>query len=207
VGAEADCVLRENGARHTGRALLETDELIFRGADGYRVKLPLGSLRNPRAAGGELLIDAPSGVLAIELGLGKKAERWAERIRSPKGLLDKLDLKPTHTVALIGGSDATFARQLVERVHSVTLGKTAKGTNVVFLWADAPAALKKLASIVKRIARDGAIWVIHPKGAATKVKDTDIFAAGRKAGLTGIKVARFSETHTVEKLVIPVTKR
>ena len=205
MGAEADCVLRENGARHTGRALLETDELIFRGADGYRVRLPFGSLRNPRAAGGDLLIDAPAGVLAI--ALGEKAELWAQRIRSPKGLLDKLDLKPTHTVALIGGSDATFARQLAERVDSVTVGKAAKGTNVVFLRADAPVALKKLASIVKSIARDGAIWVIHPKGAASKVKDTDVFAQAKKVGLTATKVARFSETHTAEKLVIPVAKR
>lgn len=207
MGAEATCVLRENGARHAGRALLETDELIFRGADGYRVKLPLQSLRNPRAAGGDLLIDAPSGVLAIELGLGRKAELWAQRIRSPKGLLDKLDLKPSHAVALIGGSDATFARQLAGRVHSVTVRKAAKGTNVVFLWADAPVALKKLASMVKSIARDGAIWVIHPKGAASKVKDTDVFAQAKKVGLTATKVARFSETHTAEKLVIPVAKR
>ena len=35
----------------------------------------------------------------------------------------------------------------------------------------------------------------------------DIFAVARKAGLTATKVARFSETHTAEKLVIPVTKR
>jgi hypothetical protein len=79
--------------------------------------------------------------------------------------------------------------------------------NVVFLWADMPASLKKLASIAKSIARDGAIWVIHPKGAASKVKDTDVFAAAKKAGLTATKVARFSETHTAEKLVIPVSKR
>jgi hypothetical protein len=205
VGAEATCVLRENGARHEGRALLETDELIFRGADGYRVKLPLASLRNPRASGGDLLIDAPSGALAIELG--GKAGLWAERIRSPKGLIDKLDLKPTHSVAMIGGTDAAFVKQLATRVHSIAQGKTAKGTNVVFLWADTPASLKKLASIANSVARDGAIWVIHPKGAASKVKDTDVFAAAKKAGLIATKVARFSETHTAEKLVIPVSKR
>jgi hypothetical protein len=205
VGADANCVLRENGARHEGRALLETDELIFRGADGYRVKLPLASLRNARASGGDLLIDAPSGALAIELG--EKADLWAQRIRSPKGLIDKLDLKPAHAVAIIGGSDDAFEKQLGDRVHSVTHGKTAKGTNVVFLWADVPTSLKKLASIAKSIARDGAIWVIHPKGAASTVKDTDIFAVAKKAGLTATKVARFSETHTAEKLVIPVTKR
>jgi hypothetical protein len=39
------------------------------------------------------------------------------------------------------------------------------------------------------------------------VKDTDVFVEAEKAGLTATKVARFSETHTAEKLVIPVAKR
>ena len=205
MGADANCALRENGARHTGRALLETDELIFRGGDGYRVALPLKSLRNVRASGGDLWLEGPSGTLAIELG--DKAESWAERIRSPKGLLDKLDVKAAYAVAVVGGSDAAFVRQLGERVESVTIGKAPKGANVVFLWADTAAALKKLSMLTKSIARDGAIWVIHPKGSASNVKDTDVFAAGKKAGLTATKVARFSETHTAEKLVIPLAER
>jgi len=205
VGAEANCALRENGARHTGRALIETDELIFRGADGYRVALPLRSLRNIRASGGELLLETSAGQFAIELGA--KAESWAERIRSPKGLLDKLDLKPVYNVAVVGVSDAAFENQLAQRTQSIAVGKAPRGTNVVFLWADTAAALKKLSSLTKSIARDGAIWVIHPKGSASKVKDTDIFAAGKKLGLTATKVARFSETHTAEKLVIPLAKR
>ena len=205
MGAEAECALRENGARHSGRALLETDELLFRAEDGYRLKLPLASVRNPRVNNGELLLNAPAGEIALELGA--KAQRWAERIRSPKGLLDKLDLKATHSAAVIGGSDGEFIKQLGVRVQSVTVGRTPKASNVVFLWSDTPTALKKLASISKSIARDGAIWVIHPKGPSSKVKDTDVFAEARKAGLTATKVARFSETHTAEKLVIPVAKR
>jgi hypothetical protein len=207
MGAEAACALRENGARHSGRALLETDELVFRGADGYRLKLPLASLRNPRVESGNLLLDGPSGEIALELGEDVKAQRWAQRIRSPKGLLDKLDLKPAHSAVVIGGSDSAFVEQLGARVQSVSLGRMPKAANVVFLWSDTPSALEKLASITKRIARDGAIWVIHPKGAASKVKDTDVFAAAKKAGLTATKVARFSDTHTAEKLVIPVAKR
>jgi DUF3052 family protein len=205
MGAEAECELRDGSARHPGRALLETDELIFRGEDGYRVKLPLRLLRNVRAVDGELLLDAPSGL--VSLGLGDKAVKWAERIKSPKGLFDKLDLKPSHDVAVIGGTDAAFAKDLGARVHSVTAGRAPKGTNVIFLWAEASAALKKLATIARSIARDGTIWVIHPKGADSKVKDTHVFAAAKKAGLTATKVARFSETHTAEKLVIPVAKR
>jgi hypothetical protein len=205
VGAEAACALREKGTRHTGRALLETDELIFRGIDGYRVKLPLASLRNARAQDGDLLLDAPGGEIAIELGAN--ADRWAERIRSPKSLLDKLDLKPSYDVAVIGSSDAAFVKQLGARVRSVTVGRTPKSAHTVFLWSETPAALKKLAPAAKSMARDGAIWVIHQKGKASKLKDTDIFAAAKKVGLTATKVARFSETHTAEKLVIPIAKR
>jgi hypothetical protein len=103
--------------------------------------------------------------------------------------------------------DAAFADELATRAASVTSGRLPKGANTIFLWADAPAALKRIATIVKSMARDGAIWVVHAKGAGAKVKDVDIFAAGKKAGLTATKVARFSDTHTAEKLVIPVAKR
>lgn len=206
MGAEATCALNENSARHMGRALLETDELIFRGNDGYRVKVPFATLRSVDAVNGKLLLDGPAGAISLELG-DEKAKRWAESIRSPKSLLDKLDLKPTFKVAVIGGSDATFMKDLSARVASVASGRTPKSANVVFLWADAPSALKRIATIAKSIARDGAIWVVHPKGAASKVKDTDVFAAGKAAGLIATKVARFSDTHTAEKLVIPVAKR
>jgi hypothetical protein len=207
VGADAACALRENGARHPGRALLETDELIFRGTDGYRLKVKLSAVRNVRANDGDLLFDAPAPAGAIALELGDKAARWAARVRSPKGLLDKLDLKNTYAVALIGVWDKTFAKQLSTRVASVSTGRAPKAANVVFLWTETPASLNKLGTLTKTMARDGAIWVIHPKGAASKVKDTDVFAVAKKVGLTAIKVARFSETHTAEKLVIPVAKR
>jgi hypothetical protein len=206
VGAEAVCALSENGDRHTGRALLETDELIFRGSDGYRVKLPLAALKRIDAVNGKLLLDGPNGSITLELG-DEKAKRWADAIRSPKGLLDKLDLRAEHSVALLGVKDKGFAGELATRVATVATGRLRKGTNVVFLWADAPSALKRLATIVKSIARDGAVWVVHPKGPAAKVKDTDVFAAAKKSGLVATKVARFSETHTAEKLVIPAAKR
>jgi hypothetical protein len=204
MGAEATCALRESGKRHTGRALLETDEIVFRGDDGYRLAAPLASLTNVRADGGALLLDTPSGAIVLELGA--QSERWAERIRNPKTLLDKLDLKPTHRVAVLGFSDAGLVGRLAVRVAGVS-ARLGKGQHVVFLKADAPAALKKLPAIAKSIARDGAIWVVHPKGAAAKLKDTDIFAVAKKAGLTATKVARWSDTHTAEKLVIPVAKR
>ena len=62
------------------------------------------------------------------------------------------------------------------------------------------------AEIAGRIARDGAVWVVHPRGKAD-VADTVIFVAAKATGLTYTKVVRFSETDTAEKLVIPVSSR
>ncbi len=48
--------------------------------------------------------------------------------------------------------------------------------------------------------------MIRPKG-TPEIKDVDVIAAGKAAGLVDGKVASFSATHTAEKLVIPVGKR
>jgi hypothetical protein len=69
-----------------------------------------------------------------------------------------------------------------------------------------PSQLATLGAMTSRIARNGAIWVVHPRGDAA-VADTIIFAAARDAGLTYTKVVRFSERDTAEKLVIPRAAR
>jgi hypothetical protein len=39
------------------------------------------------------------------------------------------------------------------------------------------------------------------------LRDVHVFAEAKRVGLTYTKVARFSATHTAEKLVIPKAKR
>jgi hypothetical protein len=56
------------------------------------------------------------------------------------------------------------------------------------------------------MARDGAIWVIRPKGVKT-ITEADVMTAGKAAGLVDTKVVRFSDSHTAEKLVIPLARR
>jgi len=54
--------------------------------------------------------------------------------------------------------------------------------------------------------RDGAIWVIRPRG-SDAISEGDVMAAGKAAGLVDIKVARFSDTHSALKFVIPIGQR
>jgi hypothetical protein len=59
---------------------------------------------------------------------------------------------------------------------------------------------------LKAMNDDGAIWVIHRKG-PTGIADTTIYSRAKALGLTYVKVARVSDTHTAEKLVRPVASR
>jgi hypothetical protein len=210
MGTESRCELRLDGVSHEGKALLETDELLFR-ADargkerGFRLSIPLASIRGVSDGDGALRVRYAGG--AATFVLGKQAQKWAERIRSPKPLIDKLDVKAEHSVSVVGIDDAAFVQSLRERATRVIVGRFAPRSNVIFLGAENVSGLARVANAAKAMTRDGAIWVVHPKGAASGLRDLEIFAEAKRLGLTYTKVARFSATHTAEKLVIPKSER
>jgi len=73
VGNEVTCVARIDGKKDEGKALLETSELIFRGAE-CRVKIVFSDIKSVMAAGGELRIRAKSGEFAFEIGAAADIE-------------------------------------------------------------------------------------------------------------------------------------
>jgi hypothetical protein len=202
MGDEVRCTARLGRQRGEGRAFLETDDVVFRG--DFRVKVPLRSISSVEARDGMLRITWPEGTLALELG--PRAARWAERIRSPRSLLDKLGIKAEHKVSVVNLTDPEFVAQLEARAASVRQGKVAKGSDIVFYGASTATALDELPALAASIARDGAIWVIRPKG-GKDITEAKVMAAGKAAGLVDVKVVRFSETHTAEKLVVPLAAR
>jgi hypothetical protein len=209
MGAEARCQLRVGEAVHEGKALLETDELLFRGEKrgterGMRLAIPLASIRGVSGANGALRVLFEGGDATFVLG--DQAEKWAEKIRSPKSLIDKLDVKPEHTVSVVAIDASDFIESLRARAARVVIGRFAPKSSVIFLGAENVAGLSCLEKAAAAMARDGAIWVVHAKGTAG-LRDTEIFAEAKRLGLTYTKVARFSATHTAEKLVIPKASR
>ena len=104
MGEEARCAVRFGNARSEGKALLETDELLFRGE--FRIAVPLKGITALDASDGELRVEFADGEATFELG--PKAERWAERIKNPKSLLDKLGVKPKSSVAVVDLDDGEF---------------------------------------------------------------------------------------------------
>ena len=125
-----------------------------------------------------------------------------ERDYSHRALIDKLGVKPLSKVSVLGIDDKEFWGQLQERTPDVSR-RLRKDSDVVFYAADSEAALKKLDSLKAYIRRDGAIWVVSLKGNQAKIRDVQVIAAAKAAGLVDNKVASFSETRTALRLVIP----
>jgi len=119
--------------------------------------------------------------------------------------IEKLGVKRGHRVLVIRVDDEMFRAELDQAGAHVAARATGQA-DIVFLGADGQDALGKLAALQKQIARDGAIWVIRPRG-SDAISEADVMAAGKAAGLVDVKVARFSDTHSALKFVIPLSKR
>jgi len=202
MGSEADCTAIWKRRRIDGRALLETNEVIFRGEPG--VTMALATLTEVVVTDGRLRLVGPEGSLTLELG--DLAETWAEKIRRPKGLFEKLGVKSDQMVSVLGVDDAGFLRELDERAGEVHRDGVMPESDMVFLAADRVVDLVKLPSIERVMARDGAVWVVWVKG-RRDLNEDHVRLAAKKVGLVDVKVVSFSDTHSALKLVIPLTKR
>jgi hypothetical protein len=201
MGDEARCTVRFGGARSEGKALLETDELIFRG--DFRLAVPLRGITSLDASGGELRVEFAHGEATFELG--PKAERWADRIRNPKSLLDKLGVKPESSVAVVDLDDGEFCTLLEDRVeHYATAPQPA--SDLIFLGAESTGDLDRIKSLVQYLRPNGHIWVVAPKG-RLDIREADVLEAGRAAGMKDTKVVRFSGTHTAHRFTILLENR
>ena len=123
----------------------------------------------------------------------------------PTPLLDKLGIKPGQRILAIGQLDQDFIARLRAAGADVSTRKR-PNNDLIFLAATDREALWQLGPLQEYLERDGAIWTIRPKG-VKQITERDVMEAAKLAGLVDVKVAKFSETHTAEKLVIPVAQR
>jgi hypothetical protein len=202
MGKEATCKLRYGGKTFTGKALLETSEILFRGHT--RLKIPFGSILAVQVEDGELLVRSKEGIAKFELGA--QAEEWCQRILHPKSLLEKLGIRPGNTVSLVGEFHDEFLADLKKHGVAVNLKNPGDDPSWILLAASSSKELQQVRSIAKSMMGAAALWVVYPKGQKS-ITEGHVRSAGLKAGLTDVKVASFSTSHTALKFVIPRSKR
>jgi hypothetical protein len=198
MGLQAKCTASFKGKVSVGNAILETEELIFRGT--YRVAIPLKAIKRLSEGSGKLSIKSDKGTLILDLG--REAKKWEDKIKNPKSLLDKLGIKNGMTVTLQDVEDPAFLKGLKDK----EIISSTKLSDMIFLQVDSNEELQSVRSLAKRLEKNGALWIVYPKG-KKDLKQEDIFKAGKSAGLVDVKVVSFSSTHTALKFVIPLSKR
>lgn len=123
-----------------------------------------------------------------------------------RSLLEKLGVGPDSRVSVIGLEDPPFLAALHAVTPHVREDTVPPGSDIVLLRASSAEDLAKLAVLRGSIARDGAIWVLWPKG-RREFNQTDVMRAGLSAGLVDVKVVSFSDELSALKFVIRVADR
>ena len=202
MGREATCKAVIGGVAAVGRALLETEEVLFRGTP--RLKLKFADITAMTVKGDALVLRHAGGEAKLHLG-AKEATAWLERIRKPPELLAKLGIGANTNVTVLGVDDGEFTAA-ANAVTTVRHDRKAKGLDLVLFGAESRARLVGLKTLERLIHPAGGIWVVYPKG-RSEIREADVLGAGRKAGWKDAKVCRFSATHTALKFVIPLAAR
>ena len=170
-----------------GRLQWEAPKLVFRGA--VRRVFEGEALKGVRAEAGALVL---AGGERFALG-ETQAARWADAIANPPGRLDKLGVKAGMRAAILNLEDPEFAAELALRASVVN---DLSGLDILVYGADSAQALARIGDLVPALADRGALWIVSLKGKLLKVKDVEVMAAARAAGLVDSKVCSFSDTRT-----------
>jgi hypothetical protein len=128
--------------------------------------------------------------------------------------MEKLGVKAGMRLVVIGVEDPGFVSGLTARFGPPDTKVEDADADIIFYEADRLDDLGRLPELRTAIKPNGAVWVVSPKGKsmlempeAERVRDVDVMAAAREAGLVDTKVVSFSPTHTALKLVIPKAQR
>ncbi|HXJ07362.1 MAG TPA: hypothetical protein VNH65_19845 [Candidatus Acidoferrum sp.] len=202
MGSELKCRVRFEKEVSDGKALLETNEILFRG--GFRLKIPFASIKSAKSADGELRLQTADGLAVFVLG--SAAEKWREKILHPKSRIEKLGVKAGARVSMVGNFEAELFEELKDLETIVTKGKVAAGSDAIFYAADSWKELSQVAKMARSVKGAAALWIVYPKGKKS-ITENDVITAGRKTGLKDVKVVGFSSTRTALKFVIPHDKR
>jgi len=202
MGRELQCTVRSGGKHSVGKALLETNDILFRGEP--RLKIPLASLTSVAAKNGELNLKWPEGSAVFELG--EQAEKWAHAILHPKSVAEKLGVKPGSRISFLRLPSPELLKDARKSAAVFSDDKPLEDSDVIFFGADTTSDLTRAKKLLPSLASNGALWIVDPKG-RKEITELQVLSAGREAELLDIKVVSYSPTHTALKFVRPKAKR
>ena len=202
MGREVQCRAKSGGKWFPGKALLETNLVLFRG--DLRLRIPLPEIRSAVARDGQLHLKWAAGSAVFELGA--QAPNWARAILHPKSTADKLGIKLGLRISAFNMPGDKVMQDARKQAAEFSADKPLPGSDMIFMGVDSEAELSRIRKLISVLASNGAFWLIYPKG-RKEITELQVLSAGRSAGLLDVKVVSYSATHTALKFVRPKSQR
>ena len=131
MGTEIVCEAKYKRASYRVKVHLDAQTLTLR--DELKLSIPLKEIQQVAAKGDLLTVKWKDSTVVLDVG--NKAERLADSIRNPRSLLDRLGIKPDHTVSILGLDDPSFVQELRQRTNAVADDSVKAMSDVIFLRA------------------------------------------------------------------------
>jgi hypothetical protein len=197
MGYEAQVLCELGTERQTVLALLESQELVLRGA--LRRRFLIAYMAAPRVDRGALTFESKDGdTVALHLG-DELARKWLKKIQTPPPpLAAKLGIGPHARAAVIGPiTDASLAQAL----KGATTDDFSRAEVLIAMlqgMSDLQAAVAQHAAMPCR-----GVWLVHRKGPDAALPDAQIRLAMRELGYKDHKITGVSSEWTATRYAKP----
>lgn len=202
MGTVVQGTVTVGGQKVNCKADFASDHVTFSG--GRRGEVPYSKVQVLGTARGLLKLRVDGALM--EFPLGDKTDRIAAKVRKPPTLMDKLGVKQGLDVAVVGVDDRVFRNELEKSGVAAHRGEPGRPVDLLFLAVRGRDELDRVAEMVGHLRPDAGLWVVYPKG-RRDLRESDVLAAGRAAGLKDVKVARVSKDSTALRFVLPLDAR
>jgi hypothetical protein len=195
MGREAICRCVWAGQAAECKVLLETHEMIVRGA--IRRSVSIASLTEVSVRDGDLIFHAGDDEVTLSLG-STLAQSWAKKLTTPPPTLaTKLGILPGSQLALIGEIEG-------EELKTVIAGVASTGNREVTLILASVKTRKDLNYVLDRYptyTSNPPIWIIYPKGPKQPLGESEIRSTLRHESFIDTKVASVSQSLTALRFI------
>lgn len=193
MGLEAESEVRVGHESHHAHALLESRDLILRGA--FRKTLPIAELKDLRVVNHELLFEHSGLPYALALPEGQ-AVKWLEKLTTaPPLLAQKLGVDAAHKALVWGHTeDAALNKALLNAVTTDPM-QAALSIAVARKPTELTAALSELIQHLPH----APIWIVYPKGAQSTLPESAVRSHMRALNWIDSKTCAVSDTLTATR--------
>jgi hypothetical protein len=202
MGLEASCIAAIDGTERSGKAQLESTELVVPGRP--KIRIPLETVAAATLRGPRLRVRTHDGKeLVLAFDDEDVAKKWHEKLLAPpKSRLEILGVEKDSNVLLLGDFSASVRDELTAALTTppATRPIGARRYDIVIVLLREPREIARLRSAGERTAEKGALWAVWPKG-RPDLKHEDVVAAAIELGLAQTKSMAFDATLTALRFV------